>query len=195
MIRVRRTVAALMLVAIGIASLPSQDVANAATPPPRVIPDQDGGGRLGINATRIHMWPRYRRDRVVVQVYGKNLMHKRLNGAEVWIDTNRKNPGPEWRFIWHLPGDGDGIRGTRLLKVNSFKDGGTFRKCARRYARKHLAKGYIEMQIPVACIGRPGRIRVAAATWDYTAYRPNGEPRRGYHDWVRGYRRLSARWF
>lgn len=182
------SVIAALAVLVGVVA-PASSVSAAE---PRLIPDTDGGGARGWDSTRTYVWPRYQRERVVAQIQGR-FQHRKLNGAELWIDTAPRNAGPEWRVVWHLPGDGDGLRGMYVARVAGFNGDGTIRRCPGRYAKKHIAEGYVEMQVPLSCIGWPSRIRIATVSWDYTRYNDRGRPTRGYNDWVHAKKRLS-RW-
>lgn len=197
MTRTRRIVAAVLMVAIGITSLPSQDVVEAA-PAPRQIQPQEPG-RFGITQNHVNLWPRYERQRVVVQIYGTNFRHKRLNGVDLWLGV-RHGPDrvwkPEYRVSWLLPKDGDGIKGLWLHKVGGFADTSPrFVRCPRKYARKHLKRGYVELSVPWRCLGGMNEVRINATTWDFTRYNNSGRPTRGYHHSTPKYKELTRRMF
>lgn len=102
----------------------------------------------------------------------------------VWIDTDRANPGPEFKVDWIANTDAFG-----LLKVDTFKDPGTIVDCPglRIRSDEYAVGDHSTIRIPRSGLDRPSDVRVsvkmsrtdAGHTW--VDWAPGA---RGFYAWV-----------
>ena len=178
-------------VTIGLAwSLPATAVA-ANDPEPASIHDGRGDGRgIDIKRTTIQAATQSRIEvDTLLYSFGKD----KLNASEVWLDTNNKNAGPEFRVLSFRAHDGDPLKGTKLLKVTNFRDGGKEKDCAGLKVSYLVKDNLIKTLVPRSCVGRPDKVRYNAITWDFRKY-VGGSPVSGFSDYSPKKGRLSAPW-
>jgi hypothetical protein len=99
-----------------------------------------------------------------------------------WIDTNSRNPGPEYKAeVYQRSGR------AHLMRVANFASSGVKFACSGFKAEiHHFDERYVKVIVPRSCIGRPSRVRVAVV--GYYANEPHvvdwapGE--RQFYSWV-----------
>lgn len=184
-------IAALALATTATVPLTATGAPAGDDPKPASIRDGRGDGPgIDIKKTTIESAPQ-KKVAVVTDLYsfGKN----KLNASELWLDTNAKNAGPEFRVLSFRANDGDGLQSTKLLKVTDFRDGGEEKKCKGLVVRYQVKDDLIKTAVPLSCLGRPDRIRYNAITWDFRRY-VAGTPVNGVSDYSPKKGRLSAAW-
>ena len=115
-------------------------------------------------------------DRVVVRVHHKNLRADGTEGEQVFFDTDRSRPGPEFVFSAGLF---DGTDYALSTATRGWKQGHRV-SCDYR-AHIDYDTEVSRYRLNRACLGTPTKVRVAVRT---TSSRPSGVKR----DWLTGYR-------
>lgn len=172
-------------------SMPGAAATAGDGPRPATIRDARGDGR-GIDIKRTTI-AAASQGRVVVETALFSFGRDKLNASDVWLDTNPKNAGPEWRVLSYRSHDGDTLKGTTLLKVTDFRDGGEEKKCKGVKVAYLVKDDLIKTLVPLSCIGRPDRLRYNAITWDFTKY-VAGNPVGGFSDYSPKKGKLSPAW-
>lgn len=100
---------------------------------------------------------------------------------DFWIDTDRRDPGPEFVATVSLEVD----RVVSVSRAESFGDLQGAERCRRRTTRYDFDTQVLRTKVPRWCLGRPARIRVAVqASQEYgtTDWAPR---RRAFTRWLR----------
>lgn len=136
------------------------------------------------NARGLWVWPSYRDGWLIVQVEGQTLRPSRtFNGVELHLQT-RGDRRPDYRVVYNLSGDGDGLSGAYVKRIRGWDSPGRIVSCPRLSAEWRPRTDAVEINIPRPCIRRQGRVKVNARAWNYTRYGSGGGPTRGVADTI-----------
>jgi len=119
--------------------------------------------------------------RVRVLVHHRDLTRQGKKGAAVFLDTDRRDRGPEYAFVGGI------FEGTdyALLKVKGWNTRDGRRVNCQHDLQLRYAREVSEFRIGRGCLGRPAAVRVAVRV---TAERVGG----GWaNDWLKGRRHLT----
>jgi hypothetical protein len=162
-------------------------------PLPRPIPfymfDEDAGGRSGVGIDDSSV-STFTPGHLVVKLEGPGFAPSKLNAAEVFVDVDKQNPGPEYRLDYLFARDHDGHSGQRMARITRWSGSGTTVSCPRWRTWVDYATGVVTMDVPRRCLGSPAQLRVSVATWQVTAY-GTGDSWTGYVDAVPAYHRFE----
>ncbi|UYM07221.1 hypothetical protein [Solicola gregarius] len=123
----------------------------------RKFRDRAGDVRGSIDITRVRVDnSTHQRNAVAVRVKQRGFAYG--NYVYVYIDSNRKRRGPEFRFSGYYASE------YFLHRMKSWTDAGRKVRCKRPYSLKMGGHGVTRVSVHRACIGKPGRIRVAVMT-------------------------------
>jgi hypothetical protein len=180
------SIAALLLGGFGVA--PAVATHNSDAQYWNMYDGRDARAKIDIKVTYLSVkTPGY----YVVSIHGYEFTSPKLNAAEVYLDTNRSNTGPEYNLEYQFTADGDGHSGQWFGKVDTWNAGGTRLTCAHWETTVNYATDVIRMEIPRRCVGSPAEVRWNAVTWDVTEYYRDGGWY-GYYDAVPGWNRFAT---
>lgn len=159
----KKILAALAAVALlgGISAAP----AEAAPRPARAYyADKYHDAKFGIDITGVTAG--VRDGKFNLKIYGSEFIRTKLNVVDVYISSNWRNAGPEYRLSWGLPYDGvwndrsdnayDGNDFRAALgKVDTWDTAGRKVRCAKIRLDRNLATDVVTVQIPMRCMGSP----------------------------------------
>jgi hypothetical protein len=101
-----------------------------------------------------------------------------------WIDTNSRNPGPEYKAEVYPNSDG-----IYLKRVGNFASRGIIFHCdGLRATADVFGEEYAKVIIPRSCIGGPRRVRVSVVGY----YDENNDQRIDVVDWAPGEERFYS---
>lgn len=188
--------AMMLCIALGIAGLVVVSPASGDPGDDRSVKywtmgDAKGDGQFGIDIESTSLsigTPGY----YTVKIEGYELTRERLDIAEVYLDVNGGNPGPEYRVTRHLNPDRDGYVGKYLNRVDSW-GGGFYRSCPRLTSTVDYARDIIRFAIPRACVNNPPRVRWNVVTWNVTEYYQGGGWY-GYYDAIPRWHAFASFW-
>jgi hypothetical protein len=110
----------------------------------------------------------------VVTIHGYEFTRARLTAAEVFFDSNKKNPGPEYKFTQLFTADHDGHSGKWAAKMDTWRDVLHSVSCPKWRTTVNYASDVIRFEIPRRCLGDPAQVRWNVVTWNATTYHPDG---------------------
>jgi hypothetical protein len=143
-----------------------------------------------IDVRRIQAWPhasnkpRY----AAIRITGYNFPYasNKRNIADVYLNMEGTGRKPDFRVIKLLPRDGDGLRYSRVLKMNGWKNAVGVKRCPDLAVRFSSRRDIVTFFVPRVCINaKHGRkFQVHGRVWNITRYSPGGHPQRGRFDEV-----------
>lgn len=111
---------------------------------------------------------------------------RKRNIADLFINLQGTGPKPDFRVIKHLPRDGDGLNGARLLKVRGWNKTVRRKPCQGLRVPFNAKLDRVQFFVPRRCINaRGGRLfQVHTRMWNIFRYSDTGQPVRGWLDEV-----------
>jgi len=148
------------------------------------------GRDSGIDIRRVQAWPhtddkpRY----LAVRISGFNFPNasNKRNVADVYFNMENTGPKPDFRVIKYLPGDGDGLDGSFILKTDGWKNSVGAKRCGDLVVTFNSRRDIVTFFVPRICINaKQGRqFQIHARVWNITKYTASGQPKRGRFDEV-----------